>query len=498
LVPDLYNFNGGETGNNIQDGGGDMYDGGNYLNTNFMNSIFYTDNSILENGEFGANGRYFTSKIPGMFLMAADLDGVTEFSITGNLGADGAGVQEETTLTYTSSLNEAFTGYVSRVYNSGDPSINHLIIVADNDEIEVTIANGTGNEDHQVNNLENTDRIYYILFATNGGNEFVSDDIFQDVFDNFVETMLPSLSDVVGVSVADNSLEPTDTTELSLVIYTEDLEPGVLNFTLPVNSNDPNNQTVNIPVNIDVIETPCIEFDYAQNNECTGEVQFNDLSLVELDTWVWEFGDGETSTEQNPIHTYEESGEYLVRLLAGTGLVFSEYFVTVNVDLINVDVAMEISEAASDGSIIFNGMSSEGQTWFWDFGDDNAALGENVSHTYDQSGTYIVSLTVYDVNGCAGVVSDTIDYVAVGISSLLTNQITIYPNPTQGVLNIEKRSTSATMEVSLYDANGKLIIAPFSLLDETTRIDIRDQPNGVYMVKLVSDDGIYYGKVVKQ
>lgn len=45
-------------------------------------------------------------------------------------------------------------------------------------------------------------------------------------------------------------------------------------------------------------------------------VQFNDTSTGTSTSWLWNFGDGETSTEQNPVHTYDEAGIYTVSLTA--------------------------------------------------------------------------------------------------------------------------------------------------------------------------------------
>ena len=62
VIANQYNFSDGVTGTNIGDGGGDMYDGGNYLNTNFATSIPYSDNTIVSNTGFGTTGAYFTRK----------------------------------------------------------------------------------------------------------------------------------------------------------------------------------------------------------------------------------------------------------------------------------------------------------------------------------------------------------------------------------------------------------------------------------------------------
>jgi len=498
LVPNIYGFSGGEFGNNISDGGGDMYDGGNFLNTNFANSIGYTADIIQGNGEFGTAGQYFTSKIPSMFLMAADLDDVSGFSITGNLGADGSGTKESATLAYNSSLNETYTGYISRVYNSGDPSINHLIIVPTNDEIEVSIINGTGTENHQVANLDNTDRIYYILFATNGGNEFVSDVIFQNVFENFVEIMLPNLSGIVSVEVSEESVEPGDSTIVNLVFNTEELQPGSFEFVLSINSNDPNSPTVSIPVNVNAIEAPCTSFEYNQPNECAGTIQFTDVSPAEIDTWFWDFGDGNASIQQNPMHTYEESGSYEVVLTAGSNLLFSEYILTVDIDLSILNVSLNYTDPLEDGAVLFSGISEEGESWLWDFGDGTTSNSREVAHIYEQSGIYEVTLTTFDANGCSGTITESISYTAVGISSLPLTQIGVYPNPTQGVFSIQKKTTAGNMVVSLYDVKGQLIVAPFRLLDETTSVDIRQQPSGVYLMKVETETEVFYHKIVKQ
>jgi len=43
-------------------------------------------------------------------------------------------------------------------------------------------------------------------------------------------------------------------------------------------------------------------------------VSFKDLSVGQIASWHWDFGDGETSTEQNPIHAYQKPDHYVVVL----------------------------------------------------------------------------------------------------------------------------------------------------------------------------------------
>ncbi len=72
LVPDLFLFTDGAMGSSIVDGGNDMYDGGNFLNTNRASTIPYTNGAIVASfAAFGPGSRYFTAKYPGLFVMAA-------------------------------------------------------------------------------------------------------------------------------------------------------------------------------------------------------------------------------------------------------------------------------------------------------------------------------------------------------------------------------------------------------------------------------------------
>ncbi|MBI4645611.1 MAG: PKD domain-containing protein, partial [Bacteroidia bacterium] len=61
---------------------------------------------------------------------------------------------------------------------------------------------------------------------------------------------------------------------------------------------------------------PIADFEAYPVNTCDGEVQFSDLSTEGPLSWLWDFGDGQTSAEQNPLHIYSASGTYSVTLTA--------------------------------------------------------------------------------------------------------------------------------------------------------------------------------------
>lgn len=131
---------------------------------------------------------------------------------------------------------------------------------------------------------------------------------------------------------------------------------------------------------------------------------------VDGDTLVykWDFGDGEKAMGEKVTHIYKKGGFYKVRLTVddGTGSACGKAEDTVNVCLNKPPIAdagpnlvccvgqENVFDASGsydpDGDIL---------SYYWDFGDGNKAEGIKVKHTYNQLGTYNVTLTVKDNSG---------------------------------------------------------------------------------------------------
>ena len=63
-------------------------------------------------------------------------------------------------------------------------------------------------------------------------------------------------------------------------------------------------------------DAPVAAFPYAHDAGGSREVTFTDASTNTPASWLWDFGDGDTSTLQNPAHTYDDDGDYTVTLVA--------------------------------------------------------------------------------------------------------------------------------------------------------------------------------------
>ena len=146
------------------------------------------------------------------------------------------------------------------------------------------------------------------------------------------------------------------------------------------------------------------------------QVQFTDESLSPygaIDQWSWSFGDGNTSTVQHPIHSYQSAGTYSVELeiVDGNGCTDD----TLQSFLISVaPLPLATFEydpddgIFSDLNIQFTDLSFDATSWLWDFGDGSYSTEQHPEHVFTQSGTYTVTLTVTNDFGCSATTSYTL------------------------------------------------------------------------------------------
>lgn len=165
LVPNMYVFDYDGGNDYIDDGGYDMYDGGNYLNTDITTEILYSDDVIISSTDFGTNGQYFTRELPGFFMLAADVDGIEEFFIDGNNGADGSGMVFGSVFTLTAG-GVSFDVFHKSISGAGDPAIFHFIIIPSNSNAVHDFSTDSDEDYHSVSNISATTRLYYFLVSS--------------------------------------------------------------------------------------------------------------------------------------------------------------------------------------------------------------------------------------------------------------------------------------------------------------------------------------------
>ncbi len=249
--PWRFDFAGGESGSSIYDGGGDMYDGGNLLSTDLGSYVAYTQGAIATSPIFGPSGRYLTRKHPGLFVLAADLEGVSEFRISGNLGADGAGQADGAVLEATHGARR-YRGFVKRVFNAGVPSVNHLVIVADAPASAHSFSSNTDDDTHRVLNLAGVTRLYYLLYAGSGGTR-IDDSATRGILEAFLRLLGPSWLDAAPTS---GTVPAGSSSIVELSFDASGLFGGDYQAGIGITSNDPDEPLVVVPTLLHVTGAP--------------------------------------------------------------------------------------------------------------------------------------------------------------------------------------------------------------------------------------------------
>ena len=122
------------------------------------------------------------------------------------------------------------------------------------------------------------------------------------------------------------------------------------------------------------------------------KVQFTDLSTGGPTSWSWDFGDGQTSTAQNPLITYSTPGVYSVSLTVANAS-GSNAIQKLNYIIVDTVRAQFISQVGGCIPLIdtFIDQSSGGSgvitSWLWNFGDGTTSAAQNPIHTYSNGGT---------------------------------------------------------------------------------------------------------------
>jgi PKD repeat protein len=130
-------------------------------------------------------------------------------------------------------------------------------------------------------------------------------------------------------------------------------------------------------------------------------VNFTNQSLGSV-SWLWDFGDGTSSTSQHPTHTYANQGTFYPKLIAYNAQGCTDTFTLSTPISVNTYVSNFVPPAPIHGCVPYSlnlADASGSASVLWDFGDGTTSTLSNPFHTYTAAGTYVVSLTMWASNG---------------------------------------------------------------------------------------------------
>ena len=230
------------------------------------------------------------------------------------------------------------------------------------------------------------------------------------------------------------------------------------NYTVTLTITDDDNSKSSISKNISVENhAPTADFTWTPVDPTDlDNINFTDLS-TDLDgnivNWTWDFGDGNTSYEQNPQHKYKDNGPYMVTLTV-RDLGHLTDSITKTIIVYNVppvaNFTWEPKTPTDKDMINFTDQSTdlngEIKNWTWDFGDGSPpSYEQNPQHQYEDNGIFNITLTVVDDDGDSNTTTKT---VVVGnlppTADFIWNPLTISANQT---VNFTDQSTDLDGEI---------------------------------------------------
>ena len=263
----------------------------------------------------------------------------------------------------------------------------------------------------------------------------------------------------------------------------------------------------------DIVEGPeCQAIFFFEQLDDEGSFHFQDVSLGEVISWQWNFGDGNTSEEPVPVHQYTEPGVYVVTLTVTTAAGCSS---SISVILTTADNILYEDECRAlflpfinpDSLQVFflNLSSADAVSVTWDFGDGNTSNEFIPSHVYAAGGVYTVTLTITTENGCESTYSGIInlesnDFTASPSFRIVSNteeeeKLTLkttldrlMPNPVRDELNVVVTSAQrADYQLQVYSLQGQLMQQRSGDLlggENRLNVEVNSLPDGIYILRL--------------
>jgi len=286
---------------------------------------------------------------------------------------------------------------------------------------------------------------------------------------------------------------------------------------------------------------PNSAFSATPRNSCSDTIRFTDLTSGSPTSWLWYFGDGTTSTQQNPSHYYSTEGNYTISLVTtnafGQDSVAFINYITIycpitmptngivtntncngtlydsggpTADYTNNTNGVMVIQPIGATQIVLNFVSFNFENG-WDFltiydGPSTASpmigsfTGNNLPPQIISSGGSITIKQESDVTITASGFQMNWNCNTVGEKELinLADQFVVYPNPTSGIINIKSVNNESLnlKKLTLLNAIGQTVFSETNVdKNSTIRLNLTHLPKGLYFLNILSEQGEVIKKI---
>lgn len=158
------------------------------------------------------------------------------------------------------------------------------------------------------------------------------------------------------------------------------------------------------------------------------------------------------------------------------------------------DITTRFDYVMDNNIVSFTNKNATASTFIWNFGDGNTSTQENPTHTYDNTGTYEVSLTS---NACdeTSTKTQSIEVATLSNADFMIEQLRLYPNPSSDFVYL---TTAENSSIRIFDNAGKELKTTIYQTENKFQLDIRELSAGIYFVQIQKDNREKTFKIVKK
>lgn len=256
-------------------------------------------------------------------------------------------------------------------------------------------------------------------------------------------------------------------------------------------------------------------------------VNFVDISYADspIAAWMWNFGDGNVSSQQNPSHVYSATGEYTVTLT-----IFSsdscvntfEVLVYIEESSVNGD-CQAYFYPTFDGTLtvkFYDLSMPTPNSWDWNFGDGSTSNLQSPEHSFADTGVYNVTLYANAEDSCVSafamdihlyqiskggnyageiIKAYAIQQSTTAIEDIENNSInlSLYPNPVVNTLNVDFAEIKHNTIIQIYNTNGQIVYMNKVENTKKVKINTQDFSKGLYIMKVIDNGKVNSVKFIK-
>ena len=311
----------------------------------------------------------------------------------------------------------------------------------------------------------------------------------------------------IKATVDVDTITPGETITIPVTFDATDYTVGTYNAIMHVYSNAYNNDTVDVPVTMTVVDdlpltsVPTAIPEYI----CSGSASTlyaNPVGGEGTYTFSWTDGDSYSSTDQNPVVNPTETTTYSVTVDDGTNTISNQVTVFVISDLIAPATPTGLTTIGNENVVGQYETTGSENAYSYEWSVLPAEAGEIVGISeiafFNPADDYVgtANIKVKAINDCGE--SDWSDEfqveVIAGSTSIITNEMTIvvYPNPSDGkfIFTLDSQLDDY-LNIQIYNIAGQVVFSNLNLhvnSHNTMEIDLTDQPNGIYIINVSNNN----------